>query len=206
MKYIAFIFFLILCLSAYGIFLYWSTKKIAVNPNFIQRVEENYAEETEIICAELGLPANYFKALIILECGAQKPAPSRFEPKVYGKLKDLKEGRIEKYSNLTQKQLADYDDSGLRILATSWGPLQIMGYHCILLDIPISQLKSQKSLRFGIEWCKKNYGKYLKDKDYRNCFHLHNTGKKYPKLWNVQTHDPDYVERGMAYIEAFEKK
>jgi len=171
-------------------------------PQAVERSSKNYGKQVEQICKELDLEPSYFKALIILECAGKKPAKSRFEKHVFEKLKAVRAGKQESYSKLDYKKLKGRSDSELKMLATSWGPLQIMGYHCFNLGIGIDDLKGANSLENGIIWAKKNYGQYLKRRDYQNAFHFHNTGKKHP-VWFAKTHDPDYVRKGMSYMLKF---
>lgn len=175
---------------------------VKVSQEAIKRVNLNYGEEVASICAEMELPASYFKALIILECSAKKNPASRYEPHVFLKLKAVKDGKLSSYSGLKKADLATYSDQTLKLLATSWGALQLMGYNCIKLGISIDELKGQNSLRYSILWCKNNYGAYLENRDFRNAFHIHNTGKPHPTFWFAQTHDPAYVYRGIAYTNA----
>ncbi len=175
---------------------------VTANREVIQKVKTNYEAQVKQICQELNLPAEYFLALIILECSARKNPPSRYEPHVFEKLKAVKNGKLTTYSGLTKADLQPYNEASLKLLATSWGALQIMGYNCVGLKITIDELKGANSLRYGIYWCKLNYGKYLEKKDFKNAFHIHNTGKPYPFFWFPQTHDPLYVNKGLAYANA----
>ena len=175
---------------------------VNINQRAIEKVEQHYAKDVDEICKELDLPSEYFKALIILECSAQKNPPSRFEPKVFDKLKALKKGNLKSYSGLKKADVEKYSDQDLRLLASSWGALQLMGYNCIGLGISIDDLKGENGLKYAILWCKKNYGNYLNDRDYRNAFHIHNTGRPFPVYLIPQTHDPMYVYKGIAYANA----
>jgi hypothetical protein len=175
---------------------------VNVSQDAILRVNQYYGAEVEQICQKTDLPADYFKALIILECSARKNPPSRYEPHVLEKLKAVKSGNLRSYSGIKKADLINYSDNTLKQLATSWGALQIMGYNCIRLNIGIDELRGENSLWYGIIWCKNNYGNYLKERDFRNAFHIHNTGKTHPTFWFSQTHDPSYVNRGIAYANA----
>ncbi len=170
----------------------------------IAKVEQNYGEEIERICKELEAPPEYFKALVLLECSAKNPPQSRYEPNVFKKLKAVKEGRRKRYANLTQKDLKRYSDDEITMLATSWGALQIMGYHVIKEGLTIDDLNGKKGLQIAIQWCIANYGKYLEEEDYKNAFHIHNTGKKHPIFWKAKTYDPLYVDKGLIYISSLD--
>lgn len=179
---------------------------IKLEQNYIDNVLQNYAQEVDEICRDLDLPSVYFKALIVLECSGRKPAESRFEPAVYRKLQEVQQGSRNKYSGLVQRDLRGFSDSELKDLSTSWGALQIMGYHTIKMNISLAKLKRGEGLYESINWCKQNYGQYLKRKDYKNAFHMHNAGRPYPKSGSPKTYDPDYVPKGLAYLKVFEPK
>lgn len=197
---IKFYFWLLLIAAA----VYWWVKPdFSVNERSVRLLETNYGSEIERVCKKEGLPAEYFKALVILECSAKKPAGNRFEPHVFNRLLAVKSGKQQAYGKLTQKDLKKYSESTLKQFATSWGPLQIMGYHCLSLGVGIDALKGKESLKYGIKWCGKEYGKYLQEQDFKNAFHYHNTGRAYPNFGFSQTHDPDYVDKGIAYLAAF---
>jgi hypothetical protein len=168
----------------------------------VKRVERNYSEEVEALCGEYGLPDDYFKALIILECSGQKPSLTRFEPAVFERLKEVRDGRRLKYSTVEAKDLRGVSDATLRLLATSWGPLQVMGYHCFDLGVSIDALIGEECLRWSLVWCQRTYGGYLKRGEYKDAFHIHNTGKPMPMLVPT-TYDPLYVYRGLKYLTYF---
>jgi hypothetical protein len=180
-------------------------KPVAVEKVALLRIEKNYEKSVDKICKELDLPSSYFKALIVLECSGQSPAGKRFEEHVYHKLKQLQKGKIDTYSGLKSKDLKRYSDHEIRLLATSWGPLQIMGYHCIPLGKSIEYFAGKNALYNSIAWCKRTYGHLLNSGSYRDAFHFHNTGKVHPPLL-PKTTDPNYVRRGMAYMETFAPK
>ncbi len=59
---------------------------------------------------------------------------------------------------------------------------------------------------YAVKWIKLTYGQSLKEKNYRDAFHIHNTGRKYPKFGGAQTHDPNYVENGLRFKRIFREK
>lgn len=179
---------------------------IKLEQNYIDNVVQNYAQEVDIICQDLDLPSAYFKALIVLECSGHKPAQSRYEPAVYRKLREVQQGTRNQYSGLEQRNLRGFSDSELKELATSWGALQVMGYHSIKANINLRKLKKGKALKEAIFWCKQNYGSYLERGQYKDAFHIHNAGRPYPKYGSPKTYDPNYVSKGLAYIKAFDKQ
>jgi hypothetical protein len=172
----------------------------------IKRVEMYYAKDIERICNERNLPPEYFKALIILECGARKPAPSRFEPLTFKQMSAVKSGKADKFFIYTSQDLQKYTYQNLRDMSTSWGALQIMGYHAPYLNISLDKIQSSKtSLYYGILWVDKSYGQLLREGNFKDAFHLHNTGKKHP-IGAPTTTDPLYVAKGLEYIKIFATK
>lgn len=166
-------------------------------------VEENYGKDIEIYCSIENLPASYFKSLAILECSGKKNYPHRFEKHVYSKLVDVKHGKLTEYQNITTQMLKNKTDNEIRKLATSWGPFQIMGYKCMELSIKVEDLSGKDAVFWGITWVNKTYGKYLRQKKYKDAFHIHNTGHPYPLNNKPFTHDPFYVENGLKYMMHF---
>jgi hypothetical protein len=165
------------------------------------KVERNYGYQVDSLCQKYRLPPEYFKALILLECGANKPANSRFEAKVYQTLLQVRDGQLAGYSGVTTAQLRGRADAELRLLATSWGPLQIMGYHCLGMGLTVDDLRGPHAVRHGILWSKNLYGRYLREYRLRDAFHFHNRGRPFPKFGGAQTHDPSYVNKGLAYAQ-----
>lgn len=199
------LFFLILLIGlGYIAYLYFFTHTSTTD--VFVRLDQNYSAQVEEVCTELKLPSEYFKALIILESSAKRPAPSRYESHVYDKLKSVKNGETERYGSFTTAQMQLYDDQTLKKLATSWGPLQIMGYHCIPLGLDFEQLQGESAVKYAIEWADKSYGKYLRRGDFTNAFHIHNTGRPVPSSGKTKTHDPDYIRKGMKLIKHFRTK
>lgn len=165
----------------------------------------NYSDEVKDAANEFNLPYTYLMSLIQLECSGAKPTGYRYEPHVFNRLKDVRDGRRKNYENVTAQHLSDASDDALKNLATSWGPFQLMGYKCILLDVKIKDIRGNNGVYHGAEWINRTYGNRLRNGEYKNCFHLHNTGKTYPKSGIPTTHDPQYVPRGLAGIKRFSK-
>jgi hypothetical protein len=201
----------LLVFFAYNGYLWWKSRHSNIVLDIInvkaavKKVERNYGAEVDAICSELELPAHYFKALIILESSANKQPKSRYEAHVFARLQAVQQGKLESYNYLKKADLEKFTNQQLVELATSWGPLQVMGYHTLAMNIPLAELKNEKALRHSIRWCKDNYGTYLKNADYKNAFHIHNTGKPLPWLEAPKTHDPYYIFKGLQYIDALKK-
>jgi hypothetical protein len=99
--------------------------------------------------------------------------------------------------------LEDASDEALRNLSSSWGPFQLMGYKCLLLDIKIKDIRGNEAIYYGVKWIDLTYGKYLRAKKFKDAFHIHNAGKPFPKSGISKTHNPQYVKRGLKYMEVF---
>lgn len=163
----------------------------------------HYADEVKEWSDRYDLSFAYLMALIQLESGGRKPAGSRFEPHVYKRLQDVKSGRKQQYEQVTTEDLQDASDEAIRNLSTSWGPFQLMGYKCIQLDVQIRDIRGKDAIRAGVEWIDQTYGHEIRKGNFRNAFHLHNTGKHLPEQGPPLTYHPDYIEKGMRYMNAY---
>ena len=163
----------------------------------------NYGEDVKIAAMEFDLPYSYLMALIQLECGGKKPAGSRYEKHVFKRLKDVRDGNRENYENVTPRHLEDASDAALKNLATSWGPFQLMGYKCILLDVKIKDIRGEESVYYGAKWIDLAYGDRLRKNEFNDCFHIHNTGRPFPRNGKPATHDPKYIPRGLSAIDEY---
>ena len=81
-----------------------------------------------------------------------------------------------------------------------------MGYQCIELEVNVADIRGEHAIYWGVYWMKKRYGKYLEQKDFANAFHIHNTGQPIPINGKHSTHDPNYVSKGLKYMDFFAKK
>lgn len=190
------------CLIAtLGYWLFTKLIKPVTNQHLLYKVKKNYSQQVDQICKEKQLPANFFKALIILESSADKKPKSRFEKHIYQRLLQVKHGKRKVFTGLKQKDLRRYSDTDLKMLATSWGPFQIMGYHVIRMGITVDALRGKNAIKHGVRWCNQNYGRYLKNRNFKDAFHIHNTGKPFPKHLIPQTYDPAYVFKGILFMQ-----
>ena len=73
-----------------------------------------------------------------------------------------------------------------------------MGYKCLQLGIKVKDVRGEKSLYWGIKWINEEYGDFLRQEKYEEAFRIHNTGKP-----NGKTYDPNYVKKGLNYIDCF---
>lgn len=171
----------------------------------LDRALANYSDEVLKYADEFNLPANYLLALIVLESSGRRVIPPRFEPHVYQRLKEVKNGRRESYEHVTSQHLHDATDDALKNLASSWGPFQVMGYKCLLMGIKVKDIRGKDAIYWGIKWIDMNYGNELRAGKFKDAFHIHNTGRKFPSSGRPFTYDPQYVAKGLKYMDYFEK-
>lgn len=179
---------------------------LTIGKNALELAEYNYGKDVRKYAKEFDLPAEYLLALIVLECSGEANPGSRYEKGVYKKLVDLRDGKRKKYEQIRQKDLEDASDESLKSLATSWGPFQLMGYKCIAMDIDVSDIRGSDGLYHGIRWINEEYGRMLRKKHFKDAFHYHNAGSRYPLIGKARTHDPNYVSNGLRYMEYFKKQ
>ncbi|MFN5252125.1 MAG: hypothetical protein ACOVQJ_02295 [Bacteroidia bacterium] len=184
----------------------WSPKTTYSQDIGPEYVLENYGIEIQQEAYQLQLPPEYFAALCMLESGGRKPCPPKFEKHVYAKLKMVHAGTKVRYEHVTPHEIGNASDGAIRNLASSWGPFQIMGYKCLLLDVNIEDLRGPQSVHWSMRWINENYGSYLRKKDYKSAFHMHNAGSPFPKNGKTKTHDPNYVKNGLKWMNYFKGK
>jgi hypothetical protein len=169
--------------------------------------EQNYHDEILNLSVKHNVPYEYLMSLIVLECGGNKPAGHRFEKHIFNRLKKIQEGKGRKFENIKQEHLVGLDEQGLTNLSTSWGPFQLMGYKVIGLGVNVVDLRDEETAAdVGVQWIKQEYGHFLAKKKYKDAFHYHNTGDRFPMSGRSHTHDPYYVSDGIKYLKYFEKK
>ncbi len=191
---------IILAQKLYNKFLYNSSQ---ANLTAVERTWINYREDVLEVCKESDIAPEYLLALIALECSGVKEIPSRFESHVFVKLQDVRSGTMPNFESITTHDIQSSSDDALKNLASSWGPFQLMGYQCFYLDIKLKDLRGQKAIYYGTKWIENAYGKSLTKKRYKDAFHLHNTGKPYPKFGPPRTHSRRYVPNGLKLMKEF---
>lgn len=171
----------------------------------IEKASQNYSKEIKMAAQEFDLPYEYLMALTVLECGGNNPSGSRFEKHVFDRLSNVRSGQRRRYENIKKETIRDASDAALRNLSTSWGPFQLMGYKCVGLNVNVANIRGERSVYYGVKWINEEYGDYLRKGRFKDAFHLHNTGRKMPRNGKSRTHDPKYVDKGLAYMELFKK-
>ncbi len=171
----------------------------------LEAVEINYGLRVDSAAKRYNLDAAFLKALCMLECSGRKKVPSRFEPHVFRKLVLLQKGKISSYESLSPKHLRGMSPGALRNLATSWGPFQLMGLKAIGMGCKVADLRGYESVHYAVRWIGQTYGDRIRNEQYPDAFHLHNTGRPYPKWGSPMTHDPQYVSKGMRFMQYYKK-
>jgi hypothetical protein len=173
----------------------------------LEWAEKNYKEEMLFLSKKYNVPYAYLMALTVLECGGEKPAGHRYEPGILKKLENVKGGRVDRLENIYAKHLSNCDDGCLENLATSWGPFQLMGYKAIPLGVVVDKLRHEDdAAEIGVKWIAEEYGHFLKKKKFKDAFHYHNTGQRFPLSGRPRTHSPYYVSDGLKYMKYFESR
>ena len=172
----------------------------------VDKVIENHGFQIEQAANTYQISADYLKALCMLESSGTKTIVPRYEKHVFKKLKKVRDGDLENYEHVTQDMLKDANDEALKNLASSWGPFQLMGYKCLLLDIKIKDIRGDDAVLYGVKWINLAYGERLRKGQYKDAFHVHNAGKPFPKDGIPRTYDKQYVYKGLKYMDVFKKK
>jgi len=172
----------------------------------VDMVIKHYGAQIDSAANVFKIDPAYLKALCMLECSGRKVFDQRFEPHVFRKLKSVKFNMLDNYEHVTPNLLMDANDEALKNLASSWGPFQLMGYKCLLLDIKVRDIRGEEAVFYGVKWIDMTYGEYLRAGKYKDAFHIHNTGMPYPTNGKPKTYDPDYCDQGLKYMEVFKNK
>lgn len=163
-------------------------------------IYHHYHQKIEFATKGTEIPPEYMGALISLESHPPGNWDSqRFEPKIYERLLRLKYNN-EPFSYIPKEKVASLTEEELRQLATSYGPTQIMGYHCLELGCSIDDLKGENHLLWSIAFIRKHYLKCIVQKKWDVCFRIHNTGKP-----DGNPHNKDYVEKGLKRMAYYKK-
>jgi len=204
MKKLFLIYFFVFISIILAVIFFSKKQKANDNKGGYEFATKNYKHQIDSLSKHFNLPSSYLMAVIMLESSGRKKVKPRFERKIYKKLLLVKRGKLEKFENITQNDLRKLSKKELQLLSYSYGPFQIMGYKSILLKVPLDSLLGKNSLYWAIKWINYTYGNYLRKKQYKHAFHIHNTGKEFPKNGKTLTYDSQYVKNGLEHIKYFE--
>ena len=87
-----FIFWTAVVLAAFLLIKYCNFSKISPTEGGYEAAIKNYGREIKILAGQFDLSKDFLMALIMLESSGRAEVPSRFEPAVYQKLKDIRRG------------------------------------------------------------------------------------------------------------------
>ncbi|MDF1551240.1 MAG: hypothetical protein P1P88_25695, partial [Bacteroidales bacterium] len=144
-----------------GIIIYTGSLKNDMNASekkVLSRVVKNYKKNIDVLATQFNLPPSYLLAVIALESSGRKKVPVRYEKAIFTKLLQLKNAEIKQFENLKTKDVKKLSNVQLKALASSYGPFQIMGYKCYILNISLSTLKGKNHLFYAIKWINLTYG------------------------------------------------
>lgn len=182
-----------------------SKKTISLERKALERVFSRFSDSVNVYNSNSVVDNAFFLALIMLETSGADHPP-RFEKHIYERIIKYREKTGGSYRSIPSEKLKMMDLKQIRNLASSWGPFQIMGYNAIPMKLIPEDFAGKEDIKHSIRWIMSEYGYLLRKKRYRDAFHYHNTGRKFPKNGKVLTHDPTYVDRGLKYMEFFQKK
>ena len=177
--------------------------------SLMQRIRARWGTTISEACHLSSVPEAFVAALVAGE-SAGDPTAQRFEPHVYRRLLAVRSGTLSHYGAITQKHLVSLGDEGLRCLATSYGPTQIMGYNAVfhhedplrLKDFPLAMTLTLRMLAEAAQ----QFGLDLRS-DFEAMLRWWNTGAPYDDLATVRiegkTYDPDYVPNALRRMEIY---
>jgi hypothetical protein len=70
----------------------------------------------------------------------------------------------------------------------------------------VRDLRGDEGVKWAAKWMDTTYGNFIRKKDFKSAFHMHNTGSPFPKNGKSKTFDPDYVEEGLQWMAYFKGK
>lgn len=171
-----------------------------------QQIHTRFGARIAAACKGTAVPTDFVAGLISNEAGKDrsgniKEDATRFEPGVFRKLQQVRDGVRKSWSGIRQADLKDSDDGALRALATSYSLTQVMGWHCIhSLSCTVAQLRDpQQHLHYAVRLLQMNAadGDFQR-KAFAGEFREWNSGSESGK-----TYDKDYVANGAAVMEAY---
>lgn len=195
-------------LTAWLLYLRYSGKSrdmhVDLNQSVVERTYSNYGNDAVKASEKYKIPASYLLALIALESSGRKTVPHRFESHVYNRLKAVQEGKQARMEDVTTAMLKGIPEGGIKNLASSWGPYQLMGYKCFEINVRVTDIRGPEAVHHGARWIRKSYGNLLDSRRFKDAFHMHNTGRVYPRIGGPKTYHKDYVPKGISYMQEFD--
>jgi hypothetical protein len=70
------------------------------------------------------------------------------------------------------------------------------------MKLNIVDIREEEDAAFyAAKWIQEEYGHFLTKKKWKDAFHYHNTGKRFPLNGRSRTHNPYYVSDGVKYMK-----
>jgi len=184
------------------------------NVALMQGIRTKYGRFIERAVAGTMLPEGLVAALVANEAGLSDTA-QRFEIEDFREIAFVAVGRKAAHDRPTFGAIGRQDLSGyltltgvgaigqLIELASSWGPLQIMGYEALAGHFPLSELKDpNRCFVHGVHMLELFRAKWnlpLPTTDYAPYFRCWNTGRP-----DGKTFDPEYAANGALRLSIYE--
>lgn len=149
------------------------------------------------------VPAKFVAGLISVEAGKKNgqitETATRFEPHVFAKLKQVRDGGLTQYNKIRRAQLKDATDDALQALSKSYGLTQVMGWWSLHLDCAVADLRDpEKHLDYAVKLMLLNSNGDFERQEYVGEYKQWNSGSETGK-----THDPDYVFNAGSVMDAY---
>lgn len=151
------------------------------------------------------VPQKFVAGLISVEAGKKNGQivenATRFEPHVFAKLKQVRDGKLLQYNKIRRAQIADASDEALEALARSYGLTQTMGWWSLHLKCTVADLRDpEKHLKYAVKLMLLNSQGDFERGEFEGEMRQWNSGSEKGK-----THDPDYVANVSAVMDAYEE-
>ena len=167
------------------------------NVALMQGIRTKYGRFIERAVAGTMLPEGLVAALVANEAGLSDTA-QRFEIEDFREIAFVAVGRKAAHDRPTFGAIGQLIE-----LASSWGPLQIMGYEALAGHFPLSELKDpNRCFVHGVHMLELFRAKWnlpLPTTDYAPYFRCWNTGRP-----DGKTFDPEYAANGALRLSIYE--
>lgn len=175
-------------------------KKIA------RQIKDRFGLKIAQAVAGTPVPAQFVAGLIAVEAGKDRKGQisetsTRFEPGVFAKLQQVRDGKRSQWSAIKRQDIQDSPDLALKALATSYGLTQVMGWHCIHnLHCTVGDLRDpEKHLGYAVKLLMLNSADGdFERQEYVGEFREWNSGNEQGK-----TYDPDYTHNAGLVMYAY---
>jgi hypothetical protein len=167
----------------------------------MDRIKREWGSMISNACHSSSVPEAFIAALIANESGGN-PRKIAFEPRVYGHLMDVREGRAIRYGATRKEHLIDLEDEAIVLLATSRGLTQIMSYNAVYQHIdPLTLSDPGVCLTLTLHLLASVAECYWLDErtEFEPMFRCWNSGRP-----DGATADPHYVENGLARMKLYQ--